>query len=54
MNDADEVKWDAERVKIFSLDRCIKCLNVLNLGSQTMCSVVVRKREPREAGQLEE
>ena len=32
-----------ESTKVFSLDRCFKCLNVLKLGDNCFCSVVLRK-----------
>lgn len=35
--------------KIYSLDRCFKCLSVLNLGQQAYCTVVLQGR-PDAAG----
>jgi len=39
--------WDFEGGKIYSLDRCMKCLGVLNLGQKTMCTVVLRRKEKK-------
>ena len=32
--------------RIYSLDRCFKCLNVLNLGQKSYCTVVLKKQKP--------
>lgn len=43
-------QWEVERAKIFSLDKCVKCMNILNLGERTMCTVVLRgKSEPHKS-----
>lgn len=41
-------EWNVERTKVFSLDRCFKCLNTLNLGARTLCTVTVRRSVARE------
>lgn len=39
-----------ESYQVYSLDRCIKCLNVLNLGQQSFCAVTLKPVwEPLEA-----
>jgi hypothetical protein len=37
---------EVESFAVYSLDRCIKCLGVLNLGERSFCSVVLRKGGP--------
>ena len=45
--------WVTESTKVFSLDRCISCLNVMNLGEQTMCAVMLRKSGGKTASKCE-
>lgn len=40
-----------EGTKIYSLDRCFKCLNVLKLGDNCFCTVVLRKEKTQENNQ---
>lgn len=39
-----------EATSIYALDRCIKCLNAMNLGENCFCTVVLRKEARKGDG----
>lgn len=39
-----------ETTSIYALDRCIKCLNAMNLGQNCYCTVVLKKGARKEDG----
>lgn len=40
--------WSVDSHQIYSLDRCFKCINVLNLGELCFCTVKLKKTKPAE------
>ena len=44
MNRKTGEKMAVDSYKIYSLDRCFKCLSVLNLGQKAYCTVLLKGR----------
>lgn len=38
-----------DHYRIYSLDRCLRCLNALNLGQKTLCTVTLTRARPAES-----
>ena len=38
-----------DSTNVYSLDRCFKCLKVLNLGEKSFCTVILKKEKPDES-----
>ena len=48
-SDTGGKRWEVAATRIYSLDRCIKCMSVLKLGGNTMATVILRReRVPQD------